>query len=353
MENPLKNIHIDPMDIDYYNRAIDRESKLIKPPKSLGVLEDIACKMCGIKREDKPNIDKKRLIVFAADNGVYDENVSSCPQNITLDQTINLTLGITGASSMAKGYNDDIEVYDLGVNADIDKKYNVINKKISKSTKNILIEDAMDIDSLYKSLSIGMEAVKKAHDDKVDIIGLGEMGICNTTTSAAVLSALLDISPDKVTGYGAGLTRDSYLHKIDVIKNSIKRIKSKNILDIIRSVGGYDIAAMCGAYLEAARLHMPVVIDGFISIVAALSAYIYDNNVKDYMYASHESMEPGYKIAIDRLGLRSLFNLDMRLGEGSGCIIAFRIIESALFMHNGMKTFDEVNIDDTYLDKIR
>lgn len=366
------------LDIDYYDRAIKREECLIKPPHSLGILEDIACKVCAIKRDDKPILSKKRLIVFASDNGVYEEKVSSCPQHITIDQTINLTRGITGASSMSTFFKDDIEVYDVGVNGDIDtyiKEYNdryhldiknnVIDKKISYGTKNICKESAMTDDQLIKAIDIGIEAIKKAKDNGIDILGVGEMGICNTTTSSAVLSLLSGKDAKDITGRGAGLTDDDYMHKIDMIQKSIDRAydddtkkdivdnPERYVYDIVKEVGGYDIASMIGAYIGAAYYHIPIVVDGYIGIVAALCAVSLNKYIKDYIFLSHISMEKGYKIAKDMIGLRPMFDLDMRLGEGSGCVIAFRIIDSALAMHNGMKTFSDANIDDSYLDSIR
>lgn len=348
---------IENANIVYYEKAKLREDSLIKPPHSLGVLEDIACKISAIKEKEDISVKKKRLLVFASDNGVVEENVSSAPKKITYEQCINLTKGLTGASSMAREANVELEVIDVGVDFDFDKYHKVINKKIAYGTANLLKKDAMTREECEKAILIGIESVKKAYDDKVDIIGIGEMGIGNTTTSSAILSVLSGIEVSKLTGRGGGLTEEGYKHKIDVIEKSIERFnkehEEKEIFDVLSSLGGFDIAAMVGAYIGAAYYKIPVVIDGFISVVAAYIAYLINNKTKDYMFASHKSKEVGYSFAIEKLGLIPMFDLKMRLGEGSGCVLAFKIIESAVYMHKNMATFSEAKIDDTYLEDVR
>lgn len=365
---------------NHFEEARKREDALIKPPHSLGVLEDIACKLCAIKKCNAGKLEKKRILVFASDNGVVAENVSSAPKKITYEQCINMTKAITGASSMAKEAKVDFEVIDVGVDFDFNKYYEndksemifhkVIDKKIAYGTKNLLKEDAMTNEECEKAIMIGFESAKKAHDENIDIIGIGEMGIGNTTTSSAVLSAISGIEPSELTGRGGGLTDEAYVHKIDVIEEAIERYKNKyksdvtldntdienrykKVTNVLSSLGGFDIAAMVGAYIGAAYYKIPVVIDGFISVVAAYLAFIINDKSRNYMFASHKSKEIGYNFAIEKLGLIPMFDLQMRLGEGSGCILAFKIIESAIYMHKNMATFSEAKIDDTYLKDIR
>lgn len=335
-------------------RATIYNSKLAKPIDSMGLLEDIAIKVSGVTGKVKNNIKKKRVIIFASDNGVAEEGVSSSPVSVTKAQTINLTKGITGCSSLAKSFKTEIEVIDVGVISDINEA-KVINKKVRYGTNNFVKGPALNRDEVVKAMLIGIDSVKKAKDENVDIIGIGEMGIANTTTSSAVLSVLLDKKVEDVTGYGAGLTNAQFLHKIEVIKRGIK-VNNPNrmdVIDVLSKVGGLDLCAMTGAFLGAAIYKIPVVIDGLISSVAGVCAYLLNKNTVDYMFPSHISIEPGYKIAIDFLGLKPYLNLGMHLGEGSGCPLAFEIIKGACYSFSHMATFKQAQINDDYLNILR
>ena len=339
-------------------KAIKRSTlyndKLAKPINSLGKLEDIAIKISGITGKVKNNIKKKRVLVFASDNGVAEEGVSTSPVSVTKAQTINLTKGITGCSSLAKCYKTEVEVYDVGIISNVEDA-NVINKKISFGTLNFVNGPAMKKEDCINAIFVGIDAARKAKEDGIDIIGIGEMGIANTTTSSAVLSVLLDKDVKSVTGYGAGLTEELYNHKVEVIKRGIEVNKpdSSDVIDVLSKVGGLDLCAMTGAFLGASLYKIPVVIDGFISSVAALCSYILNKNTVDYMFASHASIEPGYKVAMDYLGLKTFLDLDMHLGEGSGCPIAFEVIKGACFAFSHMATFKQAEINDSYLDILR
>lgn len=343
----IKKVNLNAME-----EARKYQLSLAKPPRSLGVLEDISIRLAGITSNIFNHVDKRCLLVFASDNGVVCENVSSTPQSVTLKQTINLTKGLTGASVLAGEFNTDLFVYDVGVNADI-KCDKVINKKIQYGTNNIARMPAMTKIDCLKAIEIGFEAVTSRYND-YDIFGIGEMGIGNTTTSSAILSVLKNTSPDLVTGKGAGLSDELYYHKIDIIKQAIdvNKPNPNDIIDVLSKIGGFDICAMTGAYLGCAYHQKPVVVDGFISIVAALCASRLNNNAKDYFFLSHESFEVGYVLAKEELGLEPLFNLKMRLGEGSGCPLAFEIIKGACAIINKMATFDAANIDDDYIEDI-
>ena len=200
-----------------------------------------------------------------------------------------------------------------------------------------------------------LTGIELAQNTDADVLGVGEMGIGNTTTSSAVLSVLLDADVEAVTGRGGGVTDDSFLKKKQVIKDAIaiNNPNKNDVIDVLAKVGGFDIAAMCGAFLGAAATQRPVVIDGFISAVAALCAVRLCPNVKGYLVPSHASYEIGYKLAMDAMELQPVFLLGMRLGEGSGCPLAFQVLEAACAILNDMATFAEANIDDGYLDEIR
>ena len=331
--------------------ARERQAQLAKPPGSLGRLEDLSIQLAGITGKVYNKIEKKHLLVFAADNGVVAEGVSSAPQSVTLMQTINLTQHKTGASTLCKHFGCEITVCDVGVNADI-KESAVLNRKIAYGTQNIVYGPAMTREQAVQAIMTGIEL---AQNTDADVIGIGEMGIGNTTTSSAVLSVVLDADVKVVTGRGGGITDDSFRKKKEVIKAAIQvnQPDKNDVIDVLAKVGGFDIATMCGAFIGAAATHRPVVIDGFISAVAALCAVRLCPNVKGYLVPSHASYEIGYKLAMDAMELQPLFLLGMRLGEGSGCPLAFEILDAACAIINDMATFEEADIDDGYLDEIR
>ena len=333
------------------NAARERQAQLAKPPGSLGRLEELSIQLAGITGKVHNKIEKKHLLVFAADNGVVAEGVSSAPQSVTLMQTVNLTRHKTGASTLCKHFGCGITVCDVGINADI-KEPAVLNRKIAYGTQNIVNGPAMTREQAVQAILTGIEL---AMSTKADVLGVGEMGIGNTTTSSAVLSVLLDADVEDVTGRGGGLTDDAFNKKKAVIQKAIavNNPNKNDIADVLSKVGGFDIAAMCGAFIGAAVTRRPVVIDGFISAVAALCACKLCPNVKGYLVPSHASYEIGYKLAMDAMDLQPLFLLGMRLGEGSGCPLAFEILDAACAIINDMATFDQAGIDDGYLDEIR
>jgi len=340
-----------PLDDAAMAAARQRQAQLAKPPGSLGRLEDLSVQLAGITGLVHNRIEKKNLLVFSADNGVVAEGVSSAPQSVTLMQTINLTRHKTGASVLCKRFGCDITVCDVGVNADI-RESRVLNRKIAYGTQNIVCGPAMTREQAVQAILTGIELAKSTD---ADVIGIGEMGIGNTTTSSAVLSVLLDADVDAVTGRGGGITDDSFRKKKEVIQSAIavNHPDKNDVIDVLAKVGGFDIAAMCGAFLGAAVTHRPAVIDGFISAVAALCAVRLCPNVRGYLVPSHASYEIGYRLAMDAMDLQPIFLLGMRLGEGSGCPLAFQVLEAACAILNDMATFGEANIDDGYLDEIR
>ena len=342
---------VKPLDEAAMVKARERQAQLAKPPGSLGRLEDLSIQLAGIAGKVHNKIEKKHLLVFAADNGVVAEGVSSAPQSVTRMQTINLTRHKTGASTLCKHFGCQITVCDVGVNADI-KEPMVLNRKIAYGTGNIVYGPAMKKDQAIQAIMTGIEL---AQNTDADVIGIGEMGIGNTTTSSAVLSVLLDADVEAVTGRGGGITDESFRKKKEVIKIAIERNQpdKNDVIDVLAKVGGFDIAAMCGAFIGAAANSLPVVIDGFISAVAALCAVRMCPKVKGYLVPSHASYEIGYKLAMDAMELQPLFLLGMRLGEGSGCALAFEILDAACAIINDMATFDQAGIDDGYLDEIR
>ncbi len=340
-----------PLDNTAMDAARMRQAQLAKPPGSLGRLEELSIQLAGITGHVHNEIKKKHLLVFASDNGVVSEGVSSAPQSVTLQQTVNLTRAKTGASTLCKHFGCGITVCDVGVNADI-KDSKVLNRKIAYGTQNITQGPAMTREQTIQAIMSGMELAKETD---ADVIGIGEMGIGNTTTSSAVLSVLLDADVDAVTGRGGGITDQSFQKKKQVIQTAIEinQPDKQDVIDVLSKVGGFDIAAMCGAFIGCAATHRPVVIDGFISAVAALCAYKLCPNAVRYFIPSHASYEIGYQLAMNAMNLEPIFLLEMRLGEGSGCPLAFEILSAACSIINDMATFDEAGINDNYLEEIR
>lgn len=331
-----------------------RQDRLAKPPHSLGALEDISVKLAGVTGSVGSPLEKRRLIVFAADNGVVREGVSSCPASVTLRQTLNLSRGVTGAAVLARHFRSEVEVIDVGVDADIDVPQ-VLNRKVARGTRDFTVEPAMAREQALRTMLAGVEAANRAKDDGIEIIGVGEMGIGNTTTSSAVLAALLGLPASETVSRGAGLTDAGFEKKIAVIDAAIERWRpdAEDAIDVLSKVGGFDLAAMCGAFLGAAARRLPAVIDGFISAVGALCAVRLNPLCKAYLFPSHASVERGFALAMAEMGLVPILNMNMRLGEGSGCPIAFEIMAAAQRVIREMATFDEAGIDDGYLADIR
>lgn len=355
MEKYLQNIKNSNKDV--YLQAKKHLDFLAKPLGSLGELEEISAKLCSIYNTLNINVDKKAIIVLASDNGVFEEGIASTPQEVTAIQTINILENKTGVGVLAKQFNIDIIVCDVGIKCNINHP-KLINKKIRNCTNNFAKTKAMTRQEAIKSINIGIELVNKAKKDGYKILGIGEMGIANTTTSSAVLASILNLKDEEiesVVGVGAGLTKDAYNKKVQVIKDAIKKHNPnpKDIVDIIQKVGGFDIGAMIGVYIGCAYNKIPIVVDGFIAIVAGLCAVKLNENIKDYMFLSHKSMEKGYILAQKELALPSYLDLKMRLGEGSGCPLMFSVIDASVAIFKNMATFDEAKIDTKYLESLK
>lgn len=340
-----------PLDRSAMTAAEEYQARLAKPPGSLGRLEEISIQLAGITGRVHNALNKKQLLVFAADNGVVAEGVSSAPQSVTKQQTINLMRGKTGAAVLAKHFGCGLTVCDVGVNADIYES-TILNRKIAYGTQNICTGPAMTREQTLQAILTGAEIARTVD---ADVIGVGEMGIGNTTTSSAVLAVLLGADVEAVTGRGGGITEESFRKKKAVIRTAIEvnRPDRDDVVGVLSKVGGFDLAAMCGAFLGAAAARRPAVIDGLISAAAALCAVRLCPNVRGYLVPSHASFEIGYRLAMEAMDLRPLFDLGMRLGEGSGCPLAFQLLDAACAVINDMATFGEAGINDDYLDEIR
>lgn len=337
---------VEDLDQEMLVKARERVDSLIKPPKSLGKLEDLAVQLSGITKELFPAVDQKVMIVMAADHGVYEEGVTSNPQEVTIEQTLNIAKGITGVGTIAKVSGAKIVAVDIGIKEDIPSDAGVIIRKIKKGTDNMAKGPAMTREEAIKALEVGIEIATKEIQQGANLLGTGEMGISNTTPSTAILSVLANCDPKEITGRGAGLGKGGLAHKIEVIRNAItiNQPNSADGIDVLAKVGGLEIGGMAGVMLAAAANRVPVVVDGLISTASALIATTIEPKVKDYLITSHATDEPGGKKASELLGKEPMLKMNMCLGEGSGAALAFPIIEAACSMMKNMPTFEDVGM---------
>ncbi len=341
---------IKPLNTEMMEKARAREDSLVKPLGSLGRLEEYAVRLAGIRGRMGGTLDKRAVLVFAADNGIHAQGITPVPKEVTYIQTLNIAGGIAGVSVLAKYAGADVVVHNVGVEPPIEQG-NVVDILVMNGTNDITQGPAMTRQQCEQAVEAGFRAAEKFKD--CDVAGIGEMGICNTSTTAAVGAVLLDKTPEQMAGRGAGITDGQYAKKIGAIARAIEVNKpdKDDVIDVISKVGGLDIAAMTGAYLGCAHYGVPAVIDGFISICAALCAARIAPTAKDYMFASHKSYEQGYNHIMDGLLMRPAFDLEMRLGEGSGCPLMFEVLEMSLRVIDEMGTFEQGNIDaEEYVD---
>ncbi len=318
---------------------------LSKPLGSLGRLEDIVKQVAGITGTAHPAVDKKTIVIMCADNGVVEEGVSSCPKSVTAAVTENFTRGITGVCALSDHAGSGLVVVDIGVDAKLDCK-GIIDKKIRRGTGNIAKGPAMTRDEAVRAIETGIEIVGELSQKGINLLGTGEMGIGNTTTSSAIAAVLTGKSLESLVGRGSGLSDDGLYNKIEVIRRAIEVNKpdSSDPLDVLSKLGGFDIAGLTGCFIGAAAYRIPILIDGFISSVAALLAVKIRPEVKQFLFAAHGSAEPGSNAVLEAIGVNPLLKLGMRLGEGSGAALAFHIIDAAFVAYDRMGTFSDAKI---------
>jgi nicotinate-nucleotide--dimethylbenzimidazole phosphoribosyltransferase len=355
MELLLKTVEgIQCLDEETMKKTKAHLDSLIKPIGSLGKLEELAIQIAGITGELQNDFNRKCTIVMAADNGVHEEGVSAVPQSITALQSLNISRGVAGINVLSNHAGAEVIIVDIGVNGEL-KAEGIINRKICNGTSNMAKGPAMTRGQTVKAIETGIEIAEELIKKGCKLLGTGEMGICNTSTSSAVLMALTGVSAEVAVGKGAGLTEEDFQNKKKVIEHAIRinNPQKDDVIDVLSKVGGLDIAGLVGCYLGAAHLRVPIVIDGFISMVAALAAYKINPLTREYMIPSHCSEEPGYKHAADILGVEPVLKLNMRLGEGTGCPLMFNIIEASQAVVAKMATFEQAAINSDFLVDIR
>jgi len=339
---------IQPVDLQLMEKAQEKLDNLTKPRGSLGKLEDFARRIVGISGTLSPIIKRKVIFVMAGDHGVVEEGVSAYPQEVTFQMVYNFIRGGAGINVLARHMGAEIVVVDMGVAKDFSLEESIIRKKIAYGTNNMAKGPAMSKDEAEKAIIAGIEVFEdELNKKRIDIIGLGEMGIANTTSSSAIVACLTESKVEEVTGSGTGLSQEQVKNKIKVIKKALEVNKPnpQDGLDILSKVGGFEIGGLAGCILAAASHRVPIVIDGFISCASVLIAIKLAPFVNDYIFASHNSVEKGHKIALKYIGKVPMFDLGMRLGEGTGAALGISFIEAGVKILTQMATFKEAGVD--------
>jgi nicotinate-nucleotide--dimethylbenzimidazole phosphoribosyltransferase len=345
---------IRPADATAYAAARAHCDQLLKPFGALGQLEEIACRLAGITGQTINRLERRAIVVMAADNGVYLEGVAAAPQEFTRSQAISMTRGICGVSVFARAAAAKLVVVDIGIGQPPDCP-EIWDRNICRGTANIAAGPAMTRAQAEAALEVGIETATSLYREGSEILATGEMGIANTTTTSACLAALTGAAPAITTGRGAGLTDAQLAHKIEVVKRALElnRPDPGDPLDVLAKLGGLDIAGLAGCFLAAGALRRPILIDGAISALAALIAARLAPAARDFMFASHRSAEPAYNLAVQELELTPFLDLQMRLGEGSGAALAFPIFSAAGAMMAEMGSFADAQFDASALVDIR
>lgn len=326
----------------YLQEKIDN---LTKPKGSLGVLEDIAMQIGWIQQTLSPKLNKPCHIVFAGDHGIAAEGVSPSPQEVTYQMIANFWDGGAGVNFLSRQHNFDLRVVDAGVNFDFKPEDPIIDKKIRKSTRNYLHEAAMTIEEMELAIERGAECVQDCFDAGCNVIGFGEMGITNTSSSSLWMTYLTGIPLDQCIGAGCDHTGSIINHKYNVLKASMDNYKGdKSVIDIMRYFGGYEMVMAVGAMLKAAELKMIILVDGFIMTNCMLVASKLNKEVLNYAIFGHQGDESGHKLVLEYLGAKPILHLGLRLGEGTGALCSYPIIQSALHMINEMNSFKKIQV---------
>jgi nicotinate-nucleotide--dimethylbenzimidazole phosphoribosyltransferase len=339
---------IQPTDIRLLAQAQARLDRLTKPIGSLGRLEELAARYVMITGEMNPKVPRGAVYTFAADHGVTVEGVSAYPSAVTPQMVLNFLRGGAGVNVLARHVGIEVRVVDIGVAFDFESAPGLMHRKVMPGTKNLMVESAMSLAQAEQALHVGIELATEAAQEGIGLIGTGEMGIGNTTASSAIAAVMTGRSVAEVTGRGTGIDDASHAHKIDVIQRALAlhRLDSTHAMEVLAKVGGLEIGGLAGLMLGAAAARIPVVVDGFIAGAAALIAVGLQPRCKDYLIASHQSVERGHRAILDHLGLKPLLDLDLRLGEGTGACLGMSLVCAAIKILTEMATFDEAGVSE-------
>jgi len=348
LEQTLNSIK--PINPVFYEKAQKRLDNLTKPQGSLGRLEEFAARIVAISENMRPTLNKKVIFTFAGDHGVAEEGVSAFPKEVTPQMVLNFLRGGAGINVLARHAGADVAVIDIGVDYDFCNMDGLIHKKIIRGTKNIRKGPAMTREEAQRCIEAGIELAEEYANKGYNIFGTGDMGIANTTPSSAIAAVFSKRTVEEVTGRGTGIDDGAFKNKVRVIEDSIKINKpdAKDPLDVLAKLGGAEIAGIAGLVLGATVNRIPVVIDGFISTAGALIAYQLCPTVKDYIFAAHTSVERGHWIMLEKMDMKPILNLNMRLGEGTGAALGISLIEAGVKIYNEMATFGEAGVSESH-----
>ena len=330
-------------------RAVDeadaRQAQLTKPPGSMGQLEDLGAQLAGMARTCPPPVPQRPAIaVFAADHGVHAQGVSPWPQEVTAQMVANLAAGGAVVNALARQVGAGVTVVDVGVAADLPDAPNLLRHKVSYGTADLSVGPAMTRSQAVAALEAGITVASSLVDDGADLLVTGDMGIANTTASAALIAALTRSEPADVTGRGTGIDDETLELKTAVVERALTRLDRSEPISVLSEVGGLEHAALAGYLLAGAARRVPVVLDGVIAVSAALVASALSPTAADYWVAGHVSVEPGARAALDHLGITPLLDLGLRLGEGSGAVLAVPLVQSAARLLTEVATFDSAGV---------
>ncbi len=334
------------LDEEAMAKAEQHLSQLTKPVGSLGKLEELSIRLAGITADVSPTFSDKRIVIMAADHGVANEGVSAYPPEVTQQMVRNFVSGGAAINVIARQFGAQVIIVDVGVNGDLSDLSSCINRKIAYGTENMLHKQAMTREQVEQAIQVGIDMAKAQIDDGATLLAGGEMGIGNTTASAAIVSVLTSTSVDVVAGKGTGVTEERLLRKKQLLQEVLRfhQPDPSDPLDVLQKVGGLEIAALAGLMIGSASARVPLVVDGFIASAAALCAEGLCPGVRRYLIASHLSEEPGHRIALNALELEPFLHMNMRLGEGSGAVLLFPIIDSAQRIMREMATFEQAGV---------
>jgi len=334
------------VNIEIEKEARAHQDSLTKPRGALGRLEDVACWFASRQGKRLPDHLKPHIAVFAGDHGVTEEGVSAFPSVVTGEMVKNFARGGAAINVLAQQCGATLSIVNVGVVSDLSDVDGVVQANVRAGTANLLKGSAMDEEECVAAIDVGRQQAREAITNGANLLIAGDMGIGNTTASACIICTLTGAAPEQVVGSGTGVDQSGRDRKVDVVRQALARVGDASDRDLLRELGGLEIAAMAGFYLQAAELGVPVVIDGFIASAAALAAKVIEPQTVDWMLASHVSHETGHALALNALGLKALIDFEMRLGEGSGAALIVPLLQSAIALHSEMATFEGAGVTD-------
>ena len=344
---------IKPLDNEWVAKARERTAQLVMPTRALGRLHEIAERLCGIRKTLKPGIDRKAVLVMAGDHGVVAEGVSAYPQEVTGEMVRTFLRGGAGINAIARHVGAEVWVVDMGMIPDLDgesehKESRFLNRKVAKGTANLAKGPAMSPEAAEKTIMTGFQLAAELFQNGIEILGTGDMGIGNTTPSAAIGTVITGTSLEDMVGRGTGVDDQGLEQKREAVRRGIEvnQPDRNDGLDVLSKIGGFEIGGIAGCVLAGAYFRRPVVIDGFISTAGALVAHALCPRVRDYLFAGHCSEEPGHRIMLKYLELEPILDLGMRLGEGTGGALAMSVMQGAVRVFNEVLTFAEAGVSD-------